>query len=115
MNLHPVRARFNRIPRSLREPLDVLLDLVLRKLARCLVLLLGLDGRGGDVGVAFSGEDGGVGGAAGGPELKKEKATLSVHGIDDLSAKSNVHNIFLSGNGKVWERTSFHAAICASL
>ena len=84
MDLDAVEASLDSVGRSLGEPLDVLLDLVLGDLARGFrVVRGGLDGGGGDIFEAAW-----QGSAAGGPDLGEDEAALRVDDVGDLFTNS---------------------------
>ena len=88
MNLDTVKARaLDRVLRSSRVPLHVLLDLGDGERARCLVVAGELDGGRGDVverGV-FCLQLGRYSRAPEGPELEVDEGALGVDGVGDLS------------------------------
>ena len=84
VHFHAVDARLDGVLRRLPEPLYVLLDLRLRQRARRLVLIGGLDGGGGDIGVALCFEDFGYGAGAHGPNLHEDIAAAGVDGVGNL-------------------------------
>ena len=113
MDLNAVETRaFDRVLRSSRIPLHVLLDLGDGELARCLVVAGELDRGGGDVverGV-FCLQLGRYSRATQSPKLEVDERALSVDGVRDLMLGE-----YDRLARYVSPRTSFHLLICSSL